>query len=176
MKYAHYAKFERVRLLAADIYSWLNQPEYSASMPSAVVPGKRWRRHDGSFDPSWPDPAWLLCEYGPEVIGDDGLSRCAIVMKRPLIRIQAISDRMFVVKGADLLDRVFTTVSKKQREQGVRGVLYTQELINFCEETFGYLPKRTVLINLTPLDTRNRAAFVLTFKNAADALAFKLWI
>ena len=110
------------------------------------------------------------------MIGADGVGRCAVLMKRPLIRIQAVSDRMFVVAGADLLDRVFATITKQQREQGVRGVLYTQELIGFCEETFGYLPEKIVKTDLTPLNTRNRAAFVLKFKTAADALVFKMWM
>lgn len=39
--------------------------EYSASYPTGVTLGKRWRRHDGAFDPSCPQSewTWLLCEY-----------------------------------------------------------------------------------------------------------------
>lgn len=41
-------------------------PEYSASMPSGVYPGKMWRRRDGAFDPRCrpEDRRWLLCWYG----------------------------------------------------------------------------------------------------------------
>ena len=43
-------------------------PEYSASKPTGVYPGKMWKRHDGAHDyaflRSGGKPEWLLCWYG----------------------------------------------------------------------------------------------------------------
>lgn len=43
-------------------------PEYSATRPSGVYPGKMWRRHDGAFDcaylASGGKPEWMLCWFG----------------------------------------------------------------------------------------------------------------
>lgn len=40
-------------------------PEYSATIPTGVYPGKMWRRHDGAFDhKSKRLPVWLLCWFG----------------------------------------------------------------------------------------------------------------
>jgi hypothetical protein len=39
-------------------------PEYSATLPTGTTPGKRWRRHDGAYDPSCKKPQWLIGEYG----------------------------------------------------------------------------------------------------------------
>lgn len=37
--------------------------EYSATNPTGTRPGKRWRRHDGAFDPRCKKPFWLIGEY-----------------------------------------------------------------------------------------------------------------
>lgn len=40
-------------------------PEYSATIPSGVYPGKMWRRHDGAFDIKRErPPVWMLCWFG----------------------------------------------------------------------------------------------------------------
>lgn len=43
-------------------------PEYSASNPSGVYPGKMWRRYDGVYDQAFlrsgGTPEWLLVWYG----------------------------------------------------------------------------------------------------------------
>lgn len=47
-------------------------PEYSATHPTGVYPGKMWRRHDGAFIPAAKRTSplrWLLCWYGPDVGG-----------------------------------------------------------------------------------------------------------
>ena len=44
-------------------------PEYSATLPTGTTPGKRWKRHDGLFDPTCTDPKWMIGEYDPI---DDG--------------------------------------------------------------------------------------------------------
>lgn len=38
--------------------------EYSATLPTGTTPGKRWKRHDGAFDPSCEKPFWLIGEFG----------------------------------------------------------------------------------------------------------------
>ncbi|WP_152338585.1 hypothetical protein [Pseudorhizobium banfieldiae] len=43
--------------------------EYSATLPTGTTPGKRWRRHDGAYDPDCENPFWLIGEYDPD---DDG--------------------------------------------------------------------------------------------------------
>jgi hypothetical protein len=48
-------------------------PEYSASRPTGVYPGKMWKRHDGAHDYEFRarggKPEWLLCWYGESEIG-----------------------------------------------------------------------------------------------------------
>lgn len=57
-------------------------PEYSASFPSGVYPGKMWRRHDGAHDPMCPPERrrWLLCWYA---YLDD--TQCRIEMREVLL-------------------------------------------------------------------------------------------
>lgn len=42
-------------------------PEYSATIPTGVYPGKMWRRHDGELEHAQgrrkEPPIWLLCWY-----------------------------------------------------------------------------------------------------------------
>lgn len=49
-----------------DSTAFKNLPEYSASTPSGVYPGKMWKRHDGLFDRTCKpeDRRWLLCWFG----------------------------------------------------------------------------------------------------------------
>lgn len=49
--------------------------EYSATMPTGTTPGRRWKRHDGAFDPSCRKPVWIIGEYG-ELFGRDD---CVVV-------------------------------------------------------------------------------------------------
>lgn len=45
-------------------------PEYSATFPTGTTPGKRWKRHDGAFDPTCEKPIWLIGEYDPNDTGE----------------------------------------------------------------------------------------------------------
>lgn len=42
-------------------------PEYSATSPTGVTPGKRWRRHNGAYDQAFlragGKSRWVICEY-----------------------------------------------------------------------------------------------------------------
>lgn len=62
--------FEPVRMTKDE---FLALPEYNTTLPTGVVPGKRWRRHDGIFDADFLSggrkPVWLVGEYGPAVDG-----------------------------------------------------------------------------------------------------------
>ena len=60
--------------------------EYSATLPTGTTPGKRWRRHDGAFDPSCEKPFWLIGEYA--AIPDDP-ERVAINWYIPVLRMDA---------------------------------------------------------------------------------------
>lgn len=61
-------------------------PEYSATNPSGVYPGKMRKRHDGSFDRAFlargGKPVWLLCWYD---FSERGLEWCATRSRRILI-------------------------------------------------------------------------------------------
>jgi hypothetical protein len=60
--------------------------EYSATHPTGVVIGKRWRRHDGAYDPSCKNPVWIIGEYVALFDRDD----CAMIKWYvPVIRIDA---------------------------------------------------------------------------------------
>lgn len=64
----------RESILIDDTHAVMNYstfkelPEYSASNPTGVYPGKMWRRHDGEFDGEFlakgGRPVWLLCWFG----------------------------------------------------------------------------------------------------------------
>jgi hypothetical protein len=66
-------------------------PEYSATYPTGVEPGKKWKRHDGAYDPSCDKPIWLIGAY--EAIPDDP-DRCKITMSRVLVRVPALTNAM----------------------------------------------------------------------------------
>lgn len=55
---------ERITALA-----FMKLPEYSASTPTGVIIGKRWRRLDGAHDADFTrlggKPRWIICEYVP---------------------------------------------------------------------------------------------------------------
>lgn len=60
--------------------------EYSATLPTCARLGKRWKRHDGAFDPACNKPFWLIGEYKPLFGRDD----CAVVQWHiPVIRVDA---------------------------------------------------------------------------------------
>lgn len=71
-------------------------PEYSCSHPTGTTIGKRWRRHNGSYDRDWiragGKPYWLICEYAE--CDPPREDRVAIKMYRPLIRVKANSRRV----------------------------------------------------------------------------------
>ena len=50
-------------------------PEYSCSLPTGTAVGKRWKRHDGSFDRAFlargGKPTWMVGEYTREVMVSD---------------------------------------------------------------------------------------------------------
>lgn len=56
-------------------------PEYSVSNPTGVVPGKRWRRHDGIHDPACKEPTWIIGEY----VDEPQNNRCVIVWSIPAV-------------------------------------------------------------------------------------------
>lgn len=176
MRYARYADFEKVRLNLSQINAWMKQTEYSATMPTGVIPGKRWLRHDGSFDPTCDDPGWLLCEYSESFIGADGKERCKVLMKRAVIRVPAFTDRMYLVRRGDM-ERAIAPIPMAARKEGERGVRYTPALIEYCEQTFGYVPERLVEARILPMEKGNasKGRFILKFRNAKDALVFKMW-
>jgi hypothetical protein len=67
----------------------LKLPEYSATNPTGVYPGKRWRRHNGVHDMRFIAnggiPRWVICTY-EEIPGDDkmvknGYYRAVITVK-----------------------------------------------------------------------------------------------
>lgn len=60
--------------------------EYSSSLPTGTVPGKRWRRHDGAHDPTCEDPVWMIGEYG--AISEDG-KKIGLNWYRPIITVRA---------------------------------------------------------------------------------------
>lgn len=90
-------------------------PEYSCTMPTGVIPGKMWRRHDGSFDPKCKDPVWLIGKYveaprGKVRMGDpEGkvawvwveVDMCETVWFRPVVRVKARTP--FELEGFDML-------------------------------------------------------------------------
>ena len=60
--------------------------EYSATLPTGVKVGKRWRRHDGAYDPSCEKPVWVVGEYCALFGRDD----CVVVKWHiPIIRLDA---------------------------------------------------------------------------------------
>lgn len=175
MKYGRYAKFEKVKLTLHDIGEWLKTSEYSASMPTGVIPGKKWRRFDGDFDPTCDDPAWLLCEYSEAFIGDDGHERCKILMKRAVIRAPALTDAMFVIKGKEAVQRTIEIIPREERVDK-NTVRLTELVFDYCMDTFGYLPDKLVEGRYMPLDPgRREPIFILKFHSAKDALVFKMW-
>lgn len=80
--------------------------EYSATNPSGVVPGKRWRRENGAFDHTFKarggTPRWVICEYqeappgpirAPDPTGKQHwvwktVEMCKTVTYRPVIRVK----------------------------------------------------------------------------------------
>jgi len=83
-------------------------PEYSATNPTGVTPGKRWRRHNGVFDRTAMSrgviPRWVICEYqeaAPEMMPSREIDpetgkrkiikveMCKTVTYRPVIRVKA---------------------------------------------------------------------------------------
>jgi hypothetical protein len=70
-------------------------PEYSASQPTGVIPGKTWRRHNGAHDPNFlrcgGRPRWVICRYenaSPEMIRGKLTEMCATVMYRPVVTVK----------------------------------------------------------------------------------------
>lgn len=177
MRYGHYATFEKVRLTIADIALWRKESEYSATMPTGVIPGKKWRRHDGSFDPTVDDPAWLLCEYSEPFKDAAGVERCKVLMKRAVIRTAAVTDRMYVVLGKENTGRIIETIPSNERT-GKEGVRLAAPIVEYCMETFGYAPERCFSMTYQPMGAADRhlpPVFILKFRNAKDALVFKMW-
>lgn len=43
--------------------------DYSATLPTGAKPGRRWKRHDGAYDPACTTPVWIVGEY-QEIPGD----------------------------------------------------------------------------------------------------------
>lgn len=66
--------------------------EYSASIPTGVVPGKKWLRHNGVFDPRC--PPWFLMGYGEPRINARGVEVCPI----EFIRIEFVDENGTVLE------------------------------------------------------------------------------
>lgn len=60
-------------------------PEYSSTLPTGTIPGKRWRRLDGIYDRTCDRPRWVIGEYG--AIQLDG-RHIAIIWHRPIICVR----------------------------------------------------------------------------------------
>lgn len=77
------ANLPRVRILASE---FLALGEYSCTIPTGVIPGKRWRRLHGSFDERFiragGKPRWVIGEY-QAIPGDD--TQCRVVWSKPVI-------------------------------------------------------------------------------------------
>lgn len=177
MRFGRYADFERVSLTLGDISAWRKESEYSATYPTGVIPGKRWRRHDGAFDPTCKDPGWLLCEYSEAFIGEDGHECCKVLMKRAVIRAAAITDCMYVLVGKDRSNRAVEPIPSNERDGEAR-LRLTKHVAAFCMDTFGYEPVRLFSMTYQLLDAHSRhlpPVFILKFRNAKDALVFKMW-
>lgn len=82
------AEHPRLQITMAEA---LRLPEYSASAPTGVTIGKRWRRYDGSFDRDFirrgGKPQWFICEYAESERGPDW---AATIMYRAVIRVPAV--------------------------------------------------------------------------------------
>lgn len=72
-------------------------PEYSATNPTGVTPGKRWRRENGAFDHAFKRqggrPRWVICEYqeAPDEIDRRSgkvVRMCKTVTFRPVVRVK----------------------------------------------------------------------------------------
>lgn len=177
MRYSRFADFEKVRLNLSQIVEWAKASEYSATLPTGVIPGKRWRRNDGHFDPTCDDPGWLLCEYSEPFIGADGHERCKVLMKRAVIRTAAVSDRMYVVLGKKNVTRTIESIPSNERT-GKEGLRFAAPIVEYCLETFGYAPERCFSMTYQPMGAADRhlpPVFILKFRNAKDALVFKMW-
>ena len=80
----YYAKLTPLHLTRAEFD---DLDEYSATLPTGTTPGKRWRRHDGAYDPSCHNPVWIVGEYDPD---DDGAGpNIKINWYIPIIRLDA---------------------------------------------------------------------------------------
>lgn len=129
--YADTTRFERINLDRKGIVDALSLSEYSATIPTGVTPGKRWRRHDGIYDPTANDPFWLIGEFGPDVDG-----YCSIIYKRPTVKVKALTDCMIPIKIWD-----------------------TALMGEYCQNTFGYKPK-VLSLRLSPFDEANKLVLV----------------
>jgi hypothetical protein len=92
--------------LPITMYEAVKLYEYSASNPTGVTIGKKWRRHNGSFDHDFVraggTPRWVICEYqkAPDEFmnfrNPDGegyiqkkVQMCKTVSYRAVIRVKA---------------------------------------------------------------------------------------
>lgn len=131
MMYADASRFPRIHLDTKGVTEAIGLPEYSATIPTGTTPGKRWKRHDGAYDPSVNDPFWIIGEYGPEV---DGYVK--IFYHRPTVRVKALTDCMITIKA-----------------------WHTAMMGDYCQKTFGYKPK-VLSLRLTPFDRENKLVLV----------------
>lgn len=94
-------------------------PEYSATLPTGVTPGKRWRRHDGAHDLAYIRrggvPFWVIGSY--EAIPGN-TTKCAVVWYRPVIRARALSSRSFVLPAAGCYCEVSNSLPAECRSAG----------------------------------------------------------
>ncbi len=72
--------------------------EYSASLPTGQTPGKRWKKHVGSYDRQFiaagGKPFWIIGEYDPN---DDGKGKTIeINWYLPVARVKALSRPIFI--------------------------------------------------------------------------------
>jgi hypothetical protein len=90
---SHYDWWRSLPTMRITMREALELGEYSATNPTGVTPGKRWRRHNGAFDQSFKRqggvPRWIIRTY-EAIPGDDkhvsnGQYRAVIRVKVPFV-------------------------------------------------------------------------------------------
>lgn len=76
-----------MRMTAREFRSLL---DYSGSLPTGTIPGKRWKRLDGAHDPAFimlgGTPRWVIGEYGK--VSADGKT-IELHWYRPIVSVAA---------------------------------------------------------------------------------------
>lgn len=78
-----YARLPPLHLTKAEFEAL---DEYSATLPTGTSTLKRWKRHDGAYDPSCDKPVWIIGEFG-EI--EPGGKNIRVNWYVPVIRLDA---------------------------------------------------------------------------------------